>query len=49
VDGAPVPRGYDEADGSKRENGVEVVLPRARASARQRGVPRLPRRTLSST
>ena len=27
VDGAAVPRGYDEADGSKRENGVEVVLP----------------------
>ena len=27
VDGAPVPRGYDEADGTKRENGVEVVLP----------------------
>jgi len=27
VDGVPVPRGYDEADGSKRENGVEVVLP----------------------
>ena len=23
----PVPRGYDEADGTKRENGVEVVLP----------------------
>ena len=27
MNGAPVPRGYDEADGSKRENGVEVVLP----------------------
>lgn len=27
VEGVPVPRGYDEADGSKRENGVEVVLP----------------------
>ena len=27
VDGAPVPRGYDDADGTKRENGVEVVLP----------------------
>jgi FHA domain-containing protein len=27
VDGVPVPRGYDEADGTKRENGVEVVLP----------------------
>jgi len=27
VDGMPVPRGYDEADGTKRENGVEVVLP----------------------
>jgi hypothetical protein len=27
VDGAVVPRGYDETDGSKRENGVEVVLP----------------------
>jgi len=27
LDGTPVPRGYDEADGSKRENGVEVVLP----------------------
>jgi hypothetical protein len=27
VDGTAVPRGYDEADGSKRENGVEVVLP----------------------
>jgi hypothetical protein len=27
VNGAPVPRGYDDADGSKRENGVEVVLP----------------------
>jgi hypothetical protein len=27
VNGTPVPRGYDEADGTKRENGVEVVLP----------------------
>lgn len=27
VDGTPVPRGYDEADGTKRENGMEVVLP----------------------
>ncbi len=27
LDGHPVPRGYDEADGSKRENGVEVPLP----------------------
>jgi pSer/pThr/pTyr-binding forkhead associated (FHA) protein len=27
VDGVPVPRGYDEAAGSKRENGVEVALP----------------------
>jgi hypothetical protein len=27
VDGVAVPRGYDEADGSKRENGVEVPLP----------------------
>lgn len=27
VDGVAVPRGYDEADGSKRENGVEVSLP----------------------
>lgn len=27
VDGRRVPRGYDEADGSKRENGVEVPLP----------------------
>ena len=27
VDGQPVPRGFDEVDGSKRENGVEVVLP----------------------
>ena len=27
VDGAPVPRGYDDADGTKRETGVEVVLP----------------------
>jgi len=27
VDGVLVPRGYDEADGTKRENGVEVVLP----------------------
>jgi hypothetical protein len=27
VDGVPVPRGYDETDGTKRENGVEVVLP----------------------
>jgi hypothetical protein len=27
LDGLPVPRGYDEADGSKRENGVEVPLP----------------------
>ena len=27
VDGVPVPRGYDEANGTKRENGVEVVLP----------------------
>jgi FHA domain-containing protein len=27
VDGARVPKGYDEADGSKRENGVETPLP----------------------
>jgi hypothetical protein len=27
IDGQPVPRGYDEIDGSKRENGVEVPLP----------------------
>jgi len=27
IDGVPVPRGYDEAEGSKRENGVEVALP----------------------
>ncbi len=27
LDGRAVPRGFDEADGSKRENGVEVPLP----------------------
>ena len=27
LDGQPVPRGYDDAEGSKRENGVEVPLP----------------------
>jgi pSer/pThr/pTyr-binding forkhead associated (FHA) protein len=27
VNGEPVPRGFDAVDGSKRENGVEVVLP----------------------
>ena len=27
VDGVAVPRGYDDADGTKRETGVEVVLP----------------------
>jgi hypothetical protein len=27
VDGQPVPRGFDEIDGSKRENGVEIALP----------------------
>jgi len=27
LDGQPVPRGYDEVDGSKRENGVEAALP----------------------
>lgn len=27
VDGVAVPRGYDDADGRKRENGVEVALP----------------------
>jgi hypothetical protein len=27
VDGVAVPRGYDDADGTKRENGVEVSLP----------------------
>ena len=27
LDGQPVPRGYDEVDGSKRENGVEATLP----------------------
>lgn len=27
LDGRPVPRGYDEADGSKRENGTETPLP----------------------
>ena len=26
IDGRPVPRGYDDADGGKRENGVEVPL-----------------------
>jgi hypothetical protein len=27
IDGRPVPRGYDEVEGSKRENGVEAPLP----------------------
>ena len=27
VNGQPVPRGYDDADGSKRENGTEAPLP----------------------
>ena len=27
VDGRRVPKGYEELDGSKRENGVETVLP----------------------
>jgi hypothetical protein len=27
VDGRRVPRGYDEVDGSKRENGIETALP----------------------
>jgi hypothetical protein len=27
IDGVAVPRGYDDSDGSKRENGVEVALP----------------------
>jgi pSer/pThr/pTyr-binding forkhead associated (FHA) protein len=27
VNGQRVPRGYDEADGTKRENGVEIALP----------------------
>ena len=27
LDGRPVPRGYDEVDGTKRENGVEAPLP----------------------
>jgi hypothetical protein len=27
IDGQAVPRGYDEVDGSKRENGVEMPLP----------------------
>jgi len=27
VDGQRVPRGFDEVDGSKRENGVEIALP----------------------
>jgi hypothetical protein len=27
VDGRPVPRGFDEVDGSKRENGAETPLP----------------------
>jgi len=27
LDGRPVPRGYDDADGSKRENGAETPLP----------------------
>jgi hypothetical protein len=26
IDGRPVPRGYDDADGGKRENGVEALL-----------------------
>ena len=48
VDGQPVPRGFDEVDGSKRENGVEVPLPdRAAHRPRQPGVPRFPRRALT--
>ncbi len=27
VDGRPIPRGFDDADGGKRENGVESALP----------------------
>ena len=27
LDGVRLPKGYDEADGSKRENGVETPLP----------------------
>jgi hypothetical protein len=27
LDGRPVPRGYDEVDGTKRENGVEAPIP----------------------
>jgi pSer/pThr/pTyr-binding forkhead associated (FHA) protein len=27
VDGRAVPRGYEEVEGSKRENGVETALP----------------------
>jgi pSer/pThr/pTyr-binding forkhead associated (FHA) protein len=27
LDGEAVPRGYDETDGGKRENGVEVAIP----------------------
>ena len=27
LDGQPIPRGYDDADGSKRENGAEMPLP----------------------
>jgi hypothetical protein len=27
IDGRPVPRGFDEVDGGKRENGAQVVLP----------------------
>jgi hypothetical protein len=27
IDGKRVPKGYEEADGSKRENGVESALP----------------------
>ena len=27
VDGQPVPRGYEDGDGGKRENGVEAALP----------------------
>ena len=26
IDGCPAPRGYDEADGTKRENGAEAAL-----------------------
>ena len=42
LNGRHVPKGYDDVDGSKRENGAETALPDTRTDrSRRTGVPRV--------